>query len=195
MKRVLIFLTVIVLGFSLAAIVLAEEKAAPKTAKPSGMKERTVKVEATVQAIDLPKRVVTLKGSKGNIFDLKVGEEAKNLPQVKVGDLVTVQYYESLAFQVIKAGQAGVESSGSGVTRAKPGGKPGGVAANQVTVTASIEAIDAKNNYVTLKGSEGKTQEIKVQDPKNLKNVKVGDQVVLTYTEALAVSVEPAKKK
>jgi hypothetical protein len=195
MKRVLIFLTVIVLGFSLAAIVLAEEKAAPKTAKPSGMKERTVKVEATVQAIDLPKRVVTLKGSKGNIFDLKVGEEAKNLPQVKVGDLVTVQYYESLAFQVIKAGQAGVESSGSGVARAKPGGKPGGVAANQVTVTASIEAIDAKNNYVTLKGPEGKTQEIKVQDPKNLKNVKVGDQVVLTYTEALAVSVEPAKKK
>ena len=195
MKRVLIFLTVIVLGFSLAAIVLAEEKAAPKTAKPSGMKERTVKVEATVQAIDLPKRVVTLKGSKGNIFDLKVGEEAKNLPQVKVGDLVTVQYYESLAFQVIKAGQAGVESSGSGVTRAKPGGKPGGVAANQVTVTASIEAIDAKNNYVTLKGPEGKTQEIKVQDPKNLKNVKVGDQVVLTYTEALAISVEPAKKK
>jgi hypothetical protein len=159
------------------------------------MKERTVKVEATVQAIDLPKRVVTLKGSKGNIFDLKVGEEAKNLPQIKVGDLVTVQYYESLAFQVIKAGQAGVESAGSGVARAKPGGKPGGVAANQVTVTASIEAIDAKNKYVTLKGPEGKTQEIKVKDPKNLKNVKVGDQVVLTYTEALAVSVEPAKKK
>ena len=195
MKRVLIFLTVIVLGFSLAAIVLAEEKAAPKTAKPSGMKERTVKVEATVQAIDLPKRVVTLKGSKGDIFDLKVGEEAKNLPQVKVGDLVTVQYYESLAFQVTKAGQASVESAGSGVVRAKPGEKPGGVAANQVTVTASIEAIDAKNKYVTLKGPEGKTMEVKVQDPKNLKNVKVGDQVVLTYTEALAVSVEPAKKK
>ena len=64
-----------------------------------------------------------------------------------------------------------------------------------MTVTATIEAIDAKKNRVTLKGPEGKTQEIKVKDPKNLKNVKVGDQVVLTYTEALAVSVEPAKKK
>jgi hypothetical protein len=64
-----------------------------------------------------------------------------------------------------------------------------------VTVTGTIEAIDAKKKRVTLKGPEGKTQEIKVKDPKNLKNVKVGDQVVLTYTEALAVSVEPAKKK
>ena len=64
-----------------------------------------------------------------------------------------------------------------------------------MTVTATIEAIDAKKNRVTLKGPEGKTQEIKVKDPKNLVNVKVGDQVVLTYTEALAVSVEPAKKK
>jgi plasmid maintenance system killer protein len=64
-----------------------------------------------------------------------------------------------------------------------------------VTVTATVEAIDAKKNRVTLKGPEGKTQEIKVKDPKNLVNVKVGDQVVLTYTEALAISVEPAKKK
>jgi hypothetical protein len=37
--------------------------------------------------------------------------------------------------------------------------------------------------------------DVKVQDPKNLENVKVGDQVAITYTEALAISVEKAKKK
>jgi Cu/Ag efflux protein CusF len=195
MKRVLIFLTVIVLGFSLATLVMAEEKAAPKAAKPSGMKEQTVSVTATVEAIDLPNRVVTLKGPKGDVFDLKVGEEAKNLPQVKVGDQVNVKYYESLAFQVTKPGQASTVQTTSAVARAKPGEKPGGTVANQVTVTATVQAIDAKKSYVTLKGPEGKTKEIKVKDPKNLKNVKVGDEVVFTYTEALAVSVEPAKKK
>jgi len=195
MKRVLIFLTVVVLGFSLVALVMAEEKAAAKGAKPSGIKEKTIKMTATVQAIDLEKRVVTLKGQKGNVFDLKVGEEAKNLPQVKVGDLVKVQYYESLAFEVTKPGQAGGAGAAAAVASAKPGEKPAGIATGQVTVTATIEAIDAKKKRVTLKGPEGKTQEIKVKDPKNLKNVKVGDQVVLTYTEALAVSVEPAKKK
>jgi Cu/Ag efflux protein CusF len=195
MKKIVILLLALVFGLTLVAGAVAEEKAAAKGAKPSGMKEKTVKMTATVQAIDLDKRVVTLKGQKGNIFDLKVGEEAKNLPQVKVGDLVTVQFYESLAFEVTKPGQAGGAGATAAVASAKPGEKPAGIAAGQVTVTATIEAIDAKKNRVTLKGPEGKTQEIKVKDPKNLVNVKVGDQVVLTYTEALAISVEPAKKK
>jgi len=38
-----------------------------------------------------------------------------------------------------------------------------------------------------------------VRDPKNLENVKVGDQVEITYTEALAISVQkpgkPPQKK
>ena len=195
MKKIVILLLALFFGLTLVAGAVAEEKAEAKGAKPSGMKEKTVKMTATVQAIDLDKRVVTLKGQKGNIFDLKVGEEAKNLPQVKVGDLVTVQFYESLAFEVTKPGQAGGAGATAAVASAKPGEKPAGIAAGQVTVTATIEAIDAKKNRVTLKGPEGKTQEIKVKDPKNLVNVKVGDQVVLTYTEALAISVEPAKKK
>jgi hypothetical protein len=81
------------------------------------------------------------------------------------------------------------------VATAKPGEKPAGMAAEQVTITATVEAIDAKKNYVTLKGPDGKTKEIKVKDPKNLVNVKVGDQVAITYTEALAIEVKPAKKK
>jgi hypothetical protein len=172
-----------------------ESKEKKESAKPSGMKERVVEVVATVEAIDLNKRIVTLKGPQGNVFDLKVGEKAKNLPQVKVGDQVKVKYYESLAFEVKKPGAAGGAEATGALATAKPGEKPGGIAAEQVTVTATVEAIDAKKQRVTLKGPEGKLLEVKVKDPKNLKNVKKGDQVVLTYTEALAVSVEPAKKK
>ena len=195
MKKLLVLLMVVVFGTTLAFGALAEEKKKDKDVKPSGVKERTIKRTATVQAIDLANRVVTLKGEKGNIFDLKVGEEAKNLPQVKVGDLVTVQYYESLAFEVTKPGQAVAAGATTGVASAKPGEKPAGVAAGQVTITATVEAIDAKNHYVTLKGPDGKAKEIKVKDPKNLVNVKVGDQVAITYTEALAIEVTPAKKK
>jgi len=173
----------------------AKEKGEGKKEKPSGMKERTVEVIATVEAIDLDKRMVTLKGPKGNLFDLKVGEKARNLPQVKVGDQVKVKYYESLAFEVKKAGAPSEATAAAGVARTKEGEKPGGIIANQVTATATVEAIDAKTKRVTLKGPEGKTMVVKVKDPKNLKNVQKGDQVELTYTEALALSVEPAKKK
>jgi len=35
---------------------------------------------------------------------------------------------------------------------------------------------------------------VKARDPKNLEGVKGGDEVAITYTEALAISVEPASK-
>jgi len=195
MKKGLVILLVLVFGLVLTVGVMAGEKAADKAAKPSGVKEQTVKVKATVEAIDLDKRIVTLKGPKGNVFDLKVGDQAKNLPQVKVGDLVNIQYYEAIAFEVRKPGAAGPTQATGAVATAKPGEKPAGVVAGQVTITATVEALDAKKNMVTLKGEGGKTVELKVKDPKNLKNVKVGDQVEFTFTEALALSVEPAKKK
>ena len=73
------------------------------------------------------------------------------------------------------------------------GDKPAGVGARQVTLVANVEKIDAKSQLVTLRGKSGNTRVVKVRDPKNLQNLKVGDQVVATYTEALAVAVKPVK--
>ncbi len=138
---------------------------------------------------------MTLKGPKGNLFDLKVGEQAKNLPQVKVGDQVVVKYYQSIAARVKKPGEAGGAAATKTLEAAKPGERPGGMVANMVTVTATVEDISPKKTYVSLKAPDGKIFDVKVKDPKNLENVKVGDQVEITYTEALAVSVEKPKKK
>lgn len=194
MKKLFVVAMAALFTLSMGGMVVAEEKASAK--KPAVTKERTAEVTATVEAINLEKRVVTLKGPKGNLFDVKVGEQAKNLPQVKVGDLVTVKYYESLAVKVFKKGEAPqVEGVAEGVATAKPGEKPGGVVVSQVTVTATVEALDKKKQTATLKGPEGKSVTVKVKDPKNMKNVKVGDEVVITYSEAMAISVEPAKKK
>lgn len=168
-------------------------------AKPSVMRERLVQESATVEAIDLTTRIVTLKGPKGKIFDIKAGDEVVNLPQVKVGDKVMVDYYQSVAIKVMAPGTApgGIQESRA-IDRAKPGEKPGGVIQEQVTVTGNVESIDENKKFVTLKGPGGKTLDIKVEDPRNLENVKVGDDVVLTVTEAIAVSVvavpEKAKK-
>lgn len=150
---------------------------------------------ATVEAIDPAKRMVTLKGTEGRVFDVKVGPEVKNFNQIRVGDKVTAQYYESIAINVRRPGEA----PGPGVTEreaastAKPGERPAGVVADQVTVTTTVEAIAPDKSSVTLKGPRGRSKEVKVRDPKNLENVKVGDKVMITYTEALAVSVEKGR--
>jgi len=198
MKKLLVFVAVVIFALSFAGMVGAQEqKAASASAgkKPSVYKEKVVTGRATVEAIDLEKRIVTLKREDGSVFDLAVGKEVRNLPQVKVGDEVVVKYYQSIAVQVTKPGAAEGSEVKETVARAKPGEKPAGVVAKQVTVTATVEKIDKKKMIATLKGPEGKVVDVKVQNPKNLENVNVGDQVVITYTEAVAVSVEKPKKK
>ena len=196
MRKVFVLAAAVVWMLSLATGAFAQAtKGAAPAEQPRVVKERAAVMTATVQAIDLNTRIVTLKGPKGEVRDIKVGEEAVNLPQVKVGDLVTVKYYESLAIEVMKPGTVSGAGEKSAIVRAKPGEMPGGMAARQSTVTATVTAIDKKKGTISLKGPEGKTVVAKAEDPKNLDKVKVGDELMITYTEALAISVEKAKKK
>jgi ribosomal 50S subunit-recycling heat shock protein len=154
-------------------------------------------VTATVDAVDLDKRIVTVKGKDGKLFDIFAGEQVKNLPQVKVGDIVEITYYESIAAKVFKPGTMpqGEASAVAAERLAKPGEKPAGVIGAQSTITATIESISPNKATVTLKMSDGKYKVVKIQDKKNLENVKVGDEVMITVTETLAVAVKPAAKK
>lgn len=155
-------------------------------------KSRVVTVTATVEALDLASRIVTLKGPKGNTITFKADDRVKNLPQVKVGDQVVAEYYQSMAVRMAKPDEEG--EAVHALATAEPGERPAGIEASQMTITASIEAIDKERSFVTLKGPEGNLVTVKVMDPKNLDKVKVGDRIVITYTEALAISVEEVKK-
>ena len=199
MKNSASFLVIITIALFIGGTALAGEYTSTgKTTdqKPSVTKSAAITATATVLAIDLKNRLVTLKDEEGNTFDILVGTQAKNLPQVKVGDIVEVTYYESVAVNVYKPGEApsGIERTDVLAT-AKPGEKPGGIAASRVTVTATVQSIDKKNQTAVLMGPEGKTVKVKVENPKNLENVNTGDEVVVTYTQSYAISVEkPAKK-
>jgi hypothetical protein len=192
MKKGLVVAAAVVLALSMATVVFAQ--ATLGAAPPKVVKEMEAVMTATVVAIDLQTRIVTLKGEDGEVRDIKVGEEAVNLPQVKVGDLVTVKFYESIAVEVIQPGTYAGAGEKTAIVRAKPGEMPGGMVAKQVSVTATITAIDKQKSTITLKGPEGNLTKVKVQDPTNLEKVKVGDELMITYTEALAISVEHVKK-
>ncbi len=185
-------------GIGCLVLVMATALLAAETEKgqTSVRRERVVTATATVEAIDLPNRLVTIKGPKGNVVTVAVDERVKNLPQVEVGDQVKVKYYEAVAVRVLAPGEkTPIATATGGVTTAEPGQKPAAAGRRELTVTATIEAINKKAGTVTFKGDEGKTVTVKAQDPKNLELVKVGDKVEITYTQALAISVEKAKKK
>ena len=46
----------------------------------------------------------------------------------------------------------------------------------------------------TLKMADGVVTTVKVQNPANLDKVKVGDTIVITYLEALEISVKDKKR-
>ena len=165
------------------------------TAEPASWETAAMVEEtATVMAVNQSTRMVTLKGPEGNSVTFKASDEVRNLAQVQVGDEVKFGYYESLAVRVLKEGEAFPAAGENALmSRAKPGEKPGGVIGTETSVNATITAIDKAAKTANLKLEDGKSVTVTPRDPKNLDKVKVGDRLVITYTEAIAVKVEKKK--
>ena len=157
---------------------------------------RAVRITAQVVAIDKTARTVTLKGPQGNVVDVVAGDDVKNFAQIKVGDFVVVNFVQSLSLELQKAktGASGISTQSAAAT-AKPGERPAAAAAREVTAIAKVTAVNKKAKTISLKGPRGNTVTLDVQNPEQFKVVKVGDEVLVSYTEAVAISVEPAPKK
>jgi hypothetical protein len=107
---------------------------------------------------------------------------------------VKAKYVESLSIELKKDGKAVLgQTQHSSLERAAKGEKPGGVAIREVTVVTEVVNVDAKKHLVSVKNDKGEVFDLNVKDPEQLKLVKKGDQVEATYTEALAIGLEPAK--
>jgi len=164
------------------------------TAPGMGTAAQTVKFTATITAIDAATRDITLKGPKGNELTVTAGPEIKNFANMKVGDQVNVDYLESLTLELKKGGGLIVQRTAKdGMAGAVPGAKPAGAAGRQVTIVADVVDVNAANQTVTLKGPK-RTVDLRIPDAAQFKQIAKGDQVEATYTQAVAVVVEPAKK-
>jgi hypothetical protein len=156
---------------------------------------RAVEVSARVVGIDKATRTLTLKGSKGEVFDLVAGDEVRNFDQIKIGDAVVARYAHALTLELRKTqGAAGAPVVREEVAKAKAGERPAVAGARQVSAIADVVAVDPKASTITLKGPRGNVVVLDVGNPEQFKVVKKGDQVEVTYTEAVALSVEPAAK-
>ena len=165
--------------------------------KPMRLDVALLSVDAVVESIDRQTRQVTLKDAKGKSVTLTLDEEAGKLDDIDTGDQVTIEYLESVAIEVFGPGEIEAGAVAEAVAiESMPGEKPAGLLASQVSLVVTIEAIDLEKDLVTLKGKDGKLKTVTPRDPENLKKVKVGDMVKITFTEAIGFSVteKPATK-
>jgi hypothetical protein len=114
---------------------------------------------------------------------------------VKVGDRVTVKYYESVVLMLRKAGDTSTpappETSDKSAATPGAGSHPSGTAARQRKATVTVVAVDKAAPSITVKTPEGHTVTRRVHDAKNLEGVAPGDKIDITYTEAMLVNIGP----
>jgi hypothetical protein len=178
---------------ALAALVCGAAAAQPEPVAT----EKTHTIKATVESVDAAKRLIELrKGDERRT--IQVPAEVRNFERIKVGDEVVATYYTGLAAAFKKKGESktvGVIDSTTGKARMPEGAnRPGAAVANQITTTVVIEAVDRATHSVTFTGPAGMSRTVDVVDPKAqqfISTLQKGDEVELTYIEALAVTVEP----
>jgi Cu/Ag efflux protein CusF len=150
----------------------------------------TATITAKIVAIDSTNRLVTLQDAKGNTKTIQVGPDVTRFSALKVGDMVTFTFQESVALSIVKAGAAAPMAQNTPTVTHAAGDKPGGTISQTQVATVTIAAIDMTTPSVTVTTQDGKTISMLVRDPANLSGLKVGDVVQITYNQALAISVK-----
>jgi hypothetical protein len=184
-----------------AAAMLCPTLSTPATAQASGMAgigaSDTVRLHAKVTAIDQGTRMVTLVGPKGNSLTLKVGDEVRNLPQVKVGDTVNMLCHASVTYVLSPRGATAPDNSTTAAgTRAAPGQMPAAGLDAKVIVTSTVVGVDLTGHKLQLiDPSGGQVRTVDVVTPEgqqSMKMVKVGDSITGVATLVVAIAVQPS---
>lgn len=194
MKPKMILVTA-ALGVGLVISAYAQDK------KPLSREDAVlVSITASVQVIDLAQREITLKGPLGNVVTFTVDKRVKRLDEVKVGDNVEADYYVAFAVEVRPPT---AEEKANPLTvleekaKAPRGTDPAGGGLRVIKAVVTVEGLDRPTKSLTVAGPLGNLFTFQVEDAANLSKLRIGDTIVATYTEALAVSLEkraPKKK-
>ena len=185
------YLLVAVLTLSMTAAVAGSHEA--ELDRPSFAAQQTMVVTAVVEAIDHETRVVTVRRDDGEELTFTASEEARNLDQVSVGDVLVAEFVETITIEVLPGDGLGPDGAeAAAMARTKEGEMPGVAAMDSTVVISTVEDINIEANTFKLKGPDGVVTEYVARNPDNLKRSKVGDLVVITDTVAMAIMVEKA---
>ena len=159
----------------------------------AGEETELAQMTAIVEEVNAKTRVAKLRTQDGRLVSLKVSPEVKNLAQVKKGDTLVLDYVEAVEFEVRKPTPEEEALAGVGIdvaAAAEKGEKPAAALASERIDILVVESIDKKKELITLRGPQGFVT-VKSKYPKNLKEIKTGDTVVVKSSELFAARIQP----
>ncbi|WP_207868160.1 hypothetical protein [Pseudomonas sp. 58(2021)] len=181
-------------AIALAATLSAASLSAMANDIPLSATVEADRVTTKVLAVDPANHQVVLEGAEGRQVHIQLSDKAKNLGNLKVGDLVKIEVTRSVAAYLdtdVDKGLPGSTERTGELRNAVGSSNPGGEAFRQVQVQLKITKIDLATNQVTLENPSGQSKTLNVEKPEiqaKLKDLKVGQSVVVTYTDVLKVT-------
>ena len=164
--------------------------------RPTRERWETLTIEALIEAVDQETREVLLRGPAGNLMTVTAGESVERFNEIKVGDKVSAQFSTYLKAEFREATEAEKAEPLvvlAGLGKASEDKPPGAVIGEAVKAVVTIEIVNRPDMYVTVKGPRGNYVSIPVEDRDLITQLNVGEVVVLTYTESVALMLEKIK--
>jgi len=163
--------------------------------------QQTTRMNGVVETVDPVSRELLLRGQggaqSGGLLSMIVGPQVQRLDQIRPGDRVGVTYYQALAAQVVNVFSAQSQPfEGVNVDRRETAERPGAQVTRVRRGRVVITAIDPATDSIAFIGPNKVERFV---SPKNdevrafIRKLKVGDQVDVSYEEALAIAIEPIR--
>ena len=181
-----------------AGLVMAGVAFAQVPAKMVPLAADAAVLTATVDSVDVKKRIVVLKDSNGNLAQMNVSKQINDLEKVKKGDVFVIEHAQAIAVGLTAAGKdakPGVSGVRSMTIAGKGSAKPFEEITDTVYATVKISTIDAKSRVVTFTMPNGEKQKVKVdQSVLGLEKFKAGDDVMIEFVDDTALGFVTPKK-
>lgn len=151
---------------------------------------RLATAQATIVGLDRAGRTLTVQRQSGETRTLKAGPDVVRFDELAVGDVIQVQYRQDLELEAQPPGTPDVPmSSGATVGRNDRDKAPGAEASAGVQGTVVVTAIDRAKRLVSFQEPGGATFEVTAGPTVHLEKLQVGDKLLATYVETVAVNV------
>ncbi|MGB5320974.1 hypothetical protein [Lutimonas sp.] len=187
MKTTKIYAIVIIMIASLTGSIYAQDK------RPSREKWNEVSMQGTVTDINAETRDITLMGTDGGLMTITAGEDVERFDEIAIDDVIKFDYFtylkaefrdptpEEVAEPVQMIAEAG---------KAPEGMDPAAVVGAVVKAVVTIEALNRPFMIATVSGPNGNYVSIPMEDEELMKELHIGEVLILTYAEAVAIALE-----
>ena len=184
--------------FAIVGITCAISVFAQTPAKMLPLAAEVIVLSATVDSVDVKKRIVILKDANGNLAQMNVSKAINDLDKVKKGDVFLVEHAQAVAVGLTAAAKdakPGVSGVRSVTIAGKGSAKPFEETTDTIYATVKISTIDQKTRIVTFTMPSGEKQKVKV-DPAvlGLEKFKAGDDVIVEFVDDTAIGFVTPKK-